>query len=237
MNVSPAATRKVFDRRFYTSAAIAAALIVFVGFARSYYLTSIFKGRPLSALAHVHGFLMSLWFTLFVVQTRLVAAHRTDLHRKVGVYGAVLAGIIVVVGIPTAILAAKRGFTPGPPPLMFLTVPLVDICVFGLLTGTGIALRRRSDVHKRLMLVGSLSILGAAIGRLPIDAIKNAGPLAFFGITDLIILTCLAIDTVKHRKLHPVFAVAALIVIVSQPLRFILASTPLWMKFATWVTR
>jgi len=83
----------------------------------------------------------------------------------------------------------------------------------------------------------SLSILGAAIGRLPIDAIKNAGPLAFFGISDLIILTCLAIDTVKHRKLHPAFAVAALIVIVSQPLRFLLASTPLWMKFATWVTQ
>jgi hypothetical protein len=41
---------------------------------------------------------MTAWLVLFFVQVRLVAVHRTDLHRGLGVVGAVLAGLVLVVG-------------------------------------------------------------------------------------------------------------------------------------------
>ncbi|HYC33589.1 MAG TPA: hypothetical protein VEB59_14970, partial [Gemmatimonadales bacterium] len=73
------------DHRFFTAMAVTAALIVFVGFAPSYYLRSYFgAGREPSALVHLHGVLSTAWILLFVVQTSLVGAGRTDLHRRLG---------------------------------------------------------------------------------------------------------------------------------------------------------
>ena len=96
------------DRRFYTWAAMAAIGIVFAGFSRTYFLKTSFGTPALSTLIHVHGFLMTLWFLFFLMQVRLVAMRRTDLHRRAGVFGAILAVAILIAGTITAITAAKQ---------------------------------------------------------------------------------------------------------------------------------
>ena len=92
-------------------------------------------------------------------------------------------------------------------------------------------------MHKRLMLVGTLSMLPAAIARIPLAVVQGHRPMVPFGATDLIILACVAYDTWTHRRLHPAFGWAALLVVASHPLRFMLAQTDAWMRFATWVTQ
>jgi hypothetical protein len=91
------------------------------GFARTYYLKFAFGTPALPWLLHVHGALMTSWFALFFVQVNLIAARRVVLHRRLGVAGAVLAGLIVVVGIAVALHGAARDRllpnTSGPPPL------------------------------------------------------------------------------------------------------------------------
>jgi hypothetical protein len=237
MGVDTTTRRGGFDRRFATGVAVTAALIVFVGFARTYYLMDVFGTPALSSgLVHLHGIVMTLWFALFVVQVRLIAAHRTDLHRRAGVVGALLAALVLVVGVTTAIVAAKRGFTPGPPPLVFLSIPLGDMLVFAVLVSLGLLFRRRSDIHRRLMLLASVGILGAAISRIPIGFIETGGPLTFFGLTDLCVLACVVFDTVKNRRLHPAFGWGILFIVASQPLRLMLTDTAVWMQFATWLT-
>lgn len=237
MNMEATARRGGFDRRFSTWVAIAIAVIVFIGFARTYYLKNVF-GTPVlpSSLVHLHGIVMTLWFALFVVQSRLIAAHRTDLHRRAGVFGALLAVLVVVVGLSTAIFAAKRGATPGPPPLQFLAIPLGDMLVFTVLVSLGLLFRRRSDIHRRLMLLSCVGILGAAIARIPLEFIATGGPLMFFGLTDLCVLACVVYDTVKNRRLHPAFGWGMLFIVASHPLRLMLMGTAVWMQFATWVT-
>ena len=237
MSVDTTTQRSDFDRRFSTWVAITTALIVFIGFARTYYLKGVFGTPALSSgLVHLHGIVMTLWFALFVVQVRLIAAHRTDLHRRVGVVGAVLALLVLVVGITTAIVAAKHGVTPGPPPLVFLSIPLGDMLVFAILVGLGLLFRRRRDIHRRLMLLASVGILAAAIARIPIEFIATGGPLVFFGLTDLCVLICVVFDTVKNRRLHPAFGWGTLFIVASQPLRLMLTDTAVWMQFATWLT-
>jgi uncharacterized membrane protein YozB (DUF420 family) len=237
VSVDTTTQRSGFDRRFSTWVAITTALIVFIGFARTYYLKGIFGTPALSSgLVHLHGIVMTLWFALFVAQVRLIAAHRTDLHRRVGVVGAVLALLVLVVGITTAIVAAKHGVTPGPPPLVFLSIPLGDMLVFAVLVGLGLLFRRRRDIHRRLMLLASVGILAAAIARIPIEFIATGGPLVFFGLTDLCVLICVVFDTVKNRRLHPAFGWGLLFIVASQPLRLMLTGTAVWMQFATWLT-
>lgn len=235
MSTETPSSRRAVEKRYYIAAAVGSILIVFAGFARTYYLKGFFDSPPILELVHVHGIVMSLWFVVFLVQVALVASRRTDIHRKVGVGGTVLAALMVIIGLATAISAARRGVSPGPPPLVFLVVPLGDLFVFSILVAAGISLRKKLTTHKRLMLMASMGILTPAIARLPFEFIATGGPLVFFGLTDLVILVVIAIDTVRNRRLHPAFGWGALLVIASQPLRLMLAGTDVWMRFATWL--
>jgi uncharacterized membrane protein YozB (DUF420 family) len=235
VGVDPKTRDIAVDQRFYTWAAIAASAIVFTGFARTYYLKDAFGAPGLSVLVHVHGIVMTLWFILLLVQVRLVAMRRVDLHRRLGVIGALLAGLVLVVGVTTAITGAKRGATPGPPPLVFLSIPLGDMLVFAGLVAAGLLLRGQSDIHRRLMLLSSVGILTPAIARIPLEFIRTGGPLVYFGLTDLCVLSCVAFDTLKNRRLHPAFGWGTVFIFASQPSRLVLAGTSAWMKFATWL--
>jgi hypothetical protein len=222
------------DRRLYIWVAVIFPILVLAGFARTYYLKGLFDTPPLPGLlVHVHGVVMTSWVLLFVAQIALVASRRTKVHQRLGVLGGVLAVLVFCVGIVTAISAAARGSSPGPPPLEFLVVPLGDMVVFGILAGTALYFRRRLDIHKRLMLLASLTLLAPAIARIPLRFIETGGPLAFFGLTDLCVIACVAFDTIRNRRLHPAFAWGTLLFIGSQPLRLMLAGTHPWLRFAS----
>jgi len=237
MSLEPTAVpRRGADRAIYTWAALAAVLIVFAGFARTYYLKGVFGSPALPGLLHLHGLVMTSWFILFVVQVRLAAVKRVDLHRRLGWLGAFLAVLVLSVGTITAITAARLGHSPGPPPLVFMTIPLGDMVVFAVLMGLGLGYREQPAVHKRIMLLASLSLLTAAIARIPLEFIRTAGLPLYFGLLDLCLLTCVAIDTAKHRRLHPALGWGFFFIFASQVIRFLLAGTPQWLRFAAWLT-
>ena len=99
---APSSYRPGVRQSFYVWVAVAIAAIVFIGFARTYYLKALFDTPVLTWLVHLHGFLMTLWFGLFFLQSYLIASHRVALHRRLGVLGVILAVLIVVVGVKTA---------------------------------------------------------------------------------------------------------------------------------------
>lgn len=235
-STTPAIRRWRTERIFYSGMAIAALLTVFVGFAPTYYLKAQFGTPELPPLRHFHGALFTAWILLFVVQTTLIAARRTPVHRRLGVAGGILAATMVVVGAVTAIDAAGRGAAPtGVPPLAFLAIPLADMTTFGLLIGAALYYRRRTDTHKRLMLLATISLLTAAIARLPFAFILAYGPPAFFGLTDLFIVACVAYDLVSRGRVHPATLWGGLLLVVSQPLRLVISGTSVWLAFAAWL--
>jgi hypothetical protein len=226
------------ERLFYTGMAIAIVLTVFAGFAQTYYLRPFFGTPALTPLLHLHGIVFTSWLALFLTQTVLVAANRTSIHRRLGVAGAVLAVLMILIGCATAIIRAKIVQVPPgtPSPLVFLTIPLGDMLVFACLVGAGFYFRRRVDVHKRLMLLATISILPAATARLPFAFIQQVGPLAFFGLADLFIVACLLYDLITRRRLHRATVWGGLLIVVSQPLRLIIGNTQAWIAFASWLT-
>src|SRR2546429_8432972 len=98
------------ERRFFSGMAIALTLTVFIGFARSYYLNGAFASPfALTPLLRWHGIAFTGWMVLLVTQTSLVAAHRTDLHRRLGVVGAGLAVVLMLLGPVVAISRTADG--------------------------------------------------------------------------------------------------------------------------------
>jgi hypothetical protein len=236
MAVNPIIDRSDKERRLYIWVAVFIPIIVLTGFARTYYLKGLFGTPALPGpLVHLHGIVMTSWVALFVTQVGLVAARRIKLHQRLGLLGAILATLLVFVNVVTAISAAARDSSLGPQPLVFLVIPLCDMLIFTILIGTALYFRRRTDIHKRLMLLAAVNLLTPAIARIPLPFIETGGPLVFFLLTDLCVLACVVFDTGKNRRLHPAFVWGTLLIVSSQPLRMMFGSTDAWMRFATWL--
>ena len=181
---------------------------------------------------------MTGWFVFFLVQVRLVATGNVLVHRRLGVFGAMLAVLVVVIGLQAGIASARAGATPLPsiPPLVFLVMPVAELAIFTVLFIAAIVMRKRAPWHKRLMLLATVAMLTPAMARLPFDFVRSGGPPAFFGLTDLVILGCIAYDTVKNRRVHPAFMAGLAVVIVGQIGRLAVSQTAGWMTFAKWLT-
>jgi len=212
--------------------AIAAAVAVFVGFAPTYYLRPYFQATSLAPILRLHGLVFTAWILLLLTQTSLVAAHRTDLHRRLGFAGAALAGLMVVIGLTAAIVSGRRDVAAGSDEaLSFLTTPFADMLVFLLLVAAAIRYRRRAETHKRLMLLATVSILDAAVARWPL-AIVATSPYAFFVLTDVFIAAGVVYDLASRRRVHPAYTWGGVLIVASQPLRLVVGQTDTWRAVA-----
>ncbi len=222
------------DRPLFVGALILVLVVVFAGFAPTFYLKGWFGTPPLSNLLFAHGLVMSAWLALFIAQTALVEFGRADLHRRLGVVGVGVAILVVVVGVAAALDAGRRGFSPTPQvtPQMFLAIPLADMLVFSILVGSALARRGDSATHKRLMLLATVGMLTPAVARLPVAALKQAGLPAFFAVTIGCVIVAVAIDTVRHRRLHPAFGWGAALLIAAVPARIAFAQSDAWLAMA-----
>jgi hypothetical protein len=239
----PARDAARHDRLFYSGMAIALGLTVFAGFASTYYLRFLaggpeatLSGGPFTPLVHLHGALFTGWVVLFIVQTALVASHRVAVHRRLGVAGAMLAAAMVVAGTSIAIAGAARGSAPaGVDPLAFLAIPIFDMILFTTFVAAALALRRDKEAHKRLMLLAYVSIVVAAVARLP--GVLGLGPPAFFGLSFLFVVVAGIYDFLSRRRVHRVYLWGGALIAASVPVRLAISGTGAWRSLARLLTR
>ena len=230
---TPATSVRTADHRYYYAVAAGLLFVVFVGFSRSYYLKWLFFKEDLPLLVHVHGAVMTAWYALFAVQVRLVATHRVALHRKLGVAGIVLSAAVAVLGTRVSIGLAQRRLIANPKselgPFLLSFQLFAIVLVFIVMISLALYWRRRGDFHKRCMTLAMLSTLGPAVVRWPgID--DHSIPVAIAIMIALIIL-CIVADTVRNRRLHPVFGWGGAYVIGSIFMAAGLGQTAAWMGF------
>jgi|RhiMetdeSRZDD1v2_1073273.scaffolds.fasta_scaffold233067_2 hypothetical protein len=233
----------VDDRRFFTTMALAALAIVFLGFAATYYLwpitraTHTLAGRPIAPsfplIVHLHAAGFSAWILLLLVQVRLVAAGRKAVHKRMGIVAAGLVPFLVVTGLMTAVHGARGGWTPPGGPfadaLNFMIVPVGDMVVFTALVIPGLALRRRSGVHKRLMLFATIgALVPPAATRLPIVAGWPIGLLLFVAL----VLAPAVRDFRCHAQYRWVSLLVGLGILASIPVRALVGISDPWRAFA-----
>lgn len=237
--VEPTVSRRSWEHEFYSASALAMAAVVFLGFARTFYLRPWFPEvpAPQEPIFLAHGLVFSAWMVLLVVQTALIASDRRAVHRALGAFGAVLAVAVIALGVSGALVAAERpgGFMNVPvPPLSFLIVPLLDMAIFGTCVALAVVWRTYPQTHKRLMLIATVSLLTAAFARFPLGIAFNNVLVAFF-LTDLFIVALAVWDLASRGRLHPVTLWAGGITMVSQPLRLAISETGAWITFAGWL--
>jgi hypothetical protein len=218
-------------RLFFTLLPAAMFLVVIVGFAPTYYLKTAFGTPALPVLYHVHGAAFTAWMLLLILQPALVASGRTPLHRKLGVVGGVLAAVMTVLAFFVAIdLGRRGGGPPGVPPAGFTAVTLFTVVVFPAFVGAALWWRQFPATHKRLMMIATMELLPAGVGRWP--GVADLGPLGFFGGADLALIALLVYDRVTTGRFHRATVWGGALLVASQVVRVVLAFNEGWQAFA-----
>ena len=133
-----------------------------------------------------HGAVFAAWTGFLVSQALLVRGNRLSAHRSAGWIGVGLAVLMIVIGAYGSLIAAQRpgGFIGVPvPPEQFLIFPLFDMILFGLFVALAVAWRANAQSHKRLMILATVSIVEAAIIRIPLRFIAAGAPFTSRGLS------------------------------------------------------
>ena len=144
---------------------IAAAIL---GFAPSL-LYPANRNAPVTTLAVLQAAISTGWVVLYIVQSFLVATGRRVLHRRLGIAGAALAVAVVIVGYFTVVELTRRGFDLSgdlnvkADPVREAVFPMGDLASFATLVAAGLWHRRRPELHKRFMTLGTVGGMMPAV--------------------------------------------------------------------------
>jgi len=242
------------EDRVYVILAGLCAAIAFTAFAGTYWLqlpAGTFVGSP---LIHLHGLLFSAWTLYFLWQAVLIATNRRASHRAWGLGGIALASAMVFTGIAVTIVGIQERIAHGQAEAgrAFAVVPLSAILLFAIFVTAAMVNRRRTDWHKRFMLVASAALLNAAIARFFFLAIHGGGPGMRPGLAlpqppeaalvpallaDSVVLLGLLFDWRTRGRPHPAYLWGLGTMLIVQLLRAPLGHSAAWSGFADFLAR
>jgi hypothetical protein len=220
-----------YDRFFFAGMIVVLLVIVFVGFARTYYLAGLLHAPLPAPILHIHGALNTAWMILLLVQTLLISTSNVAIHRMLGIAGFVLAAAMVVVGVLVGANQLHRYAAEGDKILSFETTPLLEIFIFGVLAGAAFVARRKSPAHKRLILLSTIAMSGAAFTRFPLEGIASHTVLAML----LLVAAIAAYDLWSTHRVHLATALGGALIASYLFLAVPIGHTAPWHAFARWV--
>jgi hypothetical protein len=210
-----------------------------------------FVGSP---LLHLHGLLFSAWTLFFISQASLIANRRYASHRAWGLLGIALATAMLFTGAAVAVGGFQDRIAHGHAEAgrMFLVVPISAILLFAGFVTAAMVQRRRSDWHKRFMLVATASLLNAAIARFFFLYLTGGGPgmrpgmgpprppefaLTAGLLADCVIVLAMLFDWRTRGRPHPAYFWGLGVILTVQILRGPVSRTDAWSAFADFLAR
>ena len=235
--VAEARPNRKLERIFFAGMSLLLLATVLFGFARTYFLAGMVTAPLPNKLIHIHGFVFTMWIAFLLVQTALVTTKKIRVHRALGIYGFLWAVLMVILGPLAAVDQLHRGHAPfGMDPRVFFIIPMTAIGMFALFIAWSWTARRNPAAHKRLIMLGTIVICDAAIGRWPIAALQAHPPLQGLVILGFVLLIA-AFDLITMHKIHRITAWGFLMIAVEQFTRVPIGHSKLWMGFADFILR
>jgi hypothetical protein len=216
------------SRYFYLCMSLVLAALVLAGFRRTVDTNLFHANPPRPLLLWIHGAAFSTWILFFIVQSSLVRARKVGVHRFLGWFGTALATAMVLLGFTIAVVMARfdTAVLHQKDADAFLSIPFVDMIIFGSSMAMAIYWRKKPEYHRRLVFIASCQLMDAAIGRFDFMFDHNL----LFPAVDLLIALGVARDWVVDGRVHKVYryALPALIVLQSLAVYAWRVNPPWW---------
>jgi hypothetical protein len=200
------AFKTFLGRYFYFGMSLVLATLVILGFSRTVNVNLFHGNPPRPLLLWIHGAAFATWIVFLIAQSALVRTRRLSVHRLLGWFGACLATFMVVLGFTIAVVMTRfdalvlhqKDVAP------FLSIPFVDMILFGSCMALAIYWRKKPEYHRRLVFIASCELMDAAIGRFDFMFNHNL----FYPALDGLILLGIARDWIIDRRVHKVYLYA-----------------------------
>ena len=228
------------DRNFFLIFLLVCWLGVIMGFWPA--VTKRFGGHAdyaASWVLQVHAFAFTGWLLLLALQIALVRTSRRALHRKFGLTGAILIPVMAVSALISEIYSQRYYFDHPPNSQAFFIVPIVYAIAFTTLASTALFLRKRPSAHKRLILLATTVIVGAAYARWWGEGLTKAFGDGFWGMiintysgTNLLLAAAVGYDLFSRKKIHIVYTVGVPVLLIGELVVSWIYHSPDWLPIA-----
>lgn len=233
-------THSAFKPSFYFWMTVALAAVIFGGFGLSYFQPMASGSlRPMSPVVHFHGLFYFAWMILLMVQSGLVNSGNVVLHRTLGTMGISIATGLVIFAAVISVVNIAASLELGANPFIFqlMYLNLVAIVSFTILFSMAMNNTRRSDYHRRYILIATIAFIGAGINRFYVFAFEvDFAPFwILYAVSDLFIASMVLHDWKTLGKLHPATITGAAIVIAIQVMHWPISGTAAFESLTYWL--
>ena len=167
----------------------------------------------------MHGAILTGWFALTVIQGWLIRSEQWRLHRQLGYISAAYAAMVVVFGLLANLRLISEIDSAADGENIVVWGNFFTLIMFAVFVVLAVLFRRSPDVHKRVTLLASISIVGPALARFPrwplfaggLDAGRN------YAIGGLLVMFAVLIgyDLLTRKKPHPASWAGMIAIVVS----------------------
>ncbi len=228
-----AANVRWFQPSFHLLMVLAMCLFVFGGFGMSYLWPTAMgtrSGDP--PVVHLHGLAFFSWMLLLIVQTSLVNVKKVKLHRSLGTFGIAIGTLVVIMGAMITIVGASGtierqaldDFTNAQVFFLSVVAPPSFAIIFALAIG---AARKNVNEHRNLILMATIAVLMPGINRFYIHGFSVQGVPVFatYMTMNVLLAVILFREWKQAGRISLAHWIGAAIVVVPQPLNWLLAPT------------
>jgi hypothetical protein len=248
------------SRRFYMWMAASCLAIAVIGFMPTYFVPMARGGFKVEPIVHIHGAVLFAWVVFFFTQTWLVAQGKVLAHRNWGMLG--ISIVTAMVFIVTAVVSMRiaQAQLPGQPAHVghdtraFSWVSISTILFIVPVFVLAIVKLRQPETHKRLILLMTISMLGAPIARwfltflapppdpnaplppagLPAIALPPISvTIAPALVGDILLLVAMVYDIRTRGRIHPVYVIGGAIMLLLQVTVVPVSESALWQGIAS----
>lgn len=191
------------ERKFFLIMSVVISLLTVAGFGLNVMRGQAVPNPPL--LFHIHALAYIGWLVLAVTQAALALSNNIKRHRLVGMIALAWLPVLVILGLAMTIASLRLH---GGPPVLgtseFLFVNSMHVVSFAALTGVAVAMWRKTDWHRRLMLCGLASIGAPGIARLlPLPLFVPYVFPVLIAAAMVFPLIALVVDLRRTGRVHP----------------------------------
>lgn len=194
------------DEGFFLGTAAVMVIVVIGGFLNLWLqgVTSFSAPWPV----HLHAVVFMGWVGFFTLQVILATRGPQALHRRLGWIALAYVPAILVSGTATIVRVMQLGSTPPMwTPGYFLVMNMMALVGFVILTVAAVAMRRRTDWHRRLMICGMAALLVTPVNRwMPVPVLFAVMSLASSLVILLFPLAGMIRDKRRSGRVHPAWA-------------------------------
>lgn len=194
---------------------------------------------PAPLILKMHAFAFSAWMALLTTQILLIRTRRPLIHMKLGLVGVALIPLMATSAFLSELYSQRFRLTHPPDSQAFFIIAIFYVVAFTSLATAALVARKTPGAHKRLILLATTIIVGAAYTRWLGGPIYNLVGDGYGGMllntytgTNLILIGAVSYDWLTRHRLHPVYEVAVPAILAGEIASTIIYHSPAWLPVA-----